>query len=144
MATLHPMAVHLPIAIALLWPLIDLIGLLTKRPDLSRLAIGLLVLGLVSALLATVTGQAAYDAALELGRAPSLLDGHAQDADLVPWLMLLVLALRTGGAARFGRGAVVASVVAGLLLAGFVIAVGRSGGVLVYEHAVGVAREAAP
>lgn len=144
MATLHPMAVHLPIAIALLWPLIDLIGLLTKRPDLSRLAIGLLGLGLVTALFGTVTGQAAYDAALDLGRAPSLLDGHAQDADLVPWLMLLVLALRTGGAAKLGRGAVIAALVAGVLLAGFVVGVGRSGGALVYEHGVGVSREAAP
>lgn len=138
MSTLHPLAVHLPIAVAMLWPLVDLVGLVLARPDVSRTAVGLLGLGVAGSLVATVTGQVAYDAAIARGFAPEVLDTHAGPADLVPWVLLLIGALRTFGVHKLGRMAHVAAVVAGLAVAGWVGFVGYSGGRLVYEHGVGV------
>lgn len=143
MNTLHPLAVHFPIAIALLWPLVDLCGLALSRPDVSRTALGLLAVGVVSSLVATVTGQAAYDTAIARGYAPELLDAHGDPAGLVPWTLLAVGVLRTVGVQKLGRPAHVAALIAGFAVAAWVGFVGYSGGRLVYEQGVGVARPAA-
>ena len=94
METWHPMAVHLPIALILLWPIIDALGLALKRPDLSALALGLLCATVAISLFATATGQFAYDAAIADGVDPGLLATHADNANLVPWVLLLIAAAR--------------------------------------------------
>ncbi len=143
MSSLHPLAVHFPIAIAMLWPLVDALGLALSRPDVSRTALGLLALGVVSSLVATVTGQLAYDAAIAQGYAPEVLDTHGDPANLVPWALLAVGLLRTVGVQKLGRSAHLASLIAGFGVAAWVGFVGYSGGRLVYEQGVGVARPAA-
>lgn len=138
MDALHPMAVHLPIALVLIWPVVDAIGLLTDRRDVSAVAVGLLLLSVVAALFATVTGQAAYEVAIEAGFEPALLDRHVAKAELVPWALLVVALVRLPGARRFGRPAKVVAIVLGLVLIGVLFTVGTSGGELVFEHRVGV------
>jgi uncharacterized membrane protein len=138
MNTLHPLATHLPIAVALLWPLVDLVGLWLGRPDVSRTAVGLLGVGILSALIATVTGQAAYDAAIAAGRSPELLDTHGDPAGLVPWALLGLAALRTAGVRKLGRAAHITALVLGFAAAVWVGFIGHTGGRLVYEHGVGV------
>lgn len=140
MSTLHPLATHLPIALAMLWPLVDLVGVWLGRPDVSRTAVGLLGLGIAAALVATVTGQAAYDAAIAAGRSPELLDTHGDPAGLVPWALLALGALRTAGVQKFGRVAHVSALLLGLAAAIWVGFIGHTGGRLVYEHGVGVQR----
>jgi uncharacterized membrane protein len=138
MNVLHPMVVHLPIALVLVWPLVDGIGLWTKRPDVSRTALALLLLAVAASLAATATGQAAYDVAVDRGVDPELLDRHADDANLMPWILLLITAVRWFGTHKLGVKGHVAGIVLGCALWPFVIDVGGSGGSLVYEHAVGV------
>jgi uncharacterized membrane protein len=137
-AELHPIAIHFPIALALLWPVIDLLGLLLKKPDLSRLGLGLLGFALLSSLVATATGQAAFDQALAAKVAPELLNTHADDANLLPWLWLLLLVARFLLAQRLGRVGHGAAIGLGVLALLFVYQVGKSGGELVYRHGVGV------
>lgn len=132
------MLVHFPIALVVLWPLLDMGGLFANRPDVSKAGVGVLLAALVFALAATLTGQAAYDVAVPAGHAPALLDSHASDADLVPWLLLAIVVLRLGGVRKFGRSAQIAAIVCGLVLALFVFQVGEAGGDLVFEHGVGV------
>ena len=43
METLHPAAIHMPLALVLLWPIIDGLGLKIGSPHLMRLGLGLLV-----------------------------------------------------------------------------------------------------
>jgi uncharacterized membrane protein len=138
METLHPLAVHLPIALVLLWPLVDAAGLITGRRDVSATAVALLLLSIPASLLATVSGQAAYDAALAAGHRPELLDEHGDPAGYVPWLLLVLAVLRIAGVKRKGRPVHWASIALGLALAGLVIQVGAAGGELVYQHAVGI------
>lgn len=140
MQSFHPMAVHLPIALVILWPLADGVGLITGRKDISVVGVAMLLLAIAAALLATVTGQAAYDVAIANGVAPAVLDQHASKADLVPWLLLVLAVLRVGGVRKLGRPAQIGAIAGGIALAIFVIVVGNSGGTLVFEHGVGVAK----
>ena len=139
----HPMAVHLPIAMILLWPVIDALGLLLKRTDLCGLALGLLCTAAVVSLFATATGQFAYDAAVAEGFDRRLLDTHADYANLVPWLLLMLAAARAWLPGRLGRIGHGLTIALGAAAGAFIVVVGATGGDLVYEHGVGVKRPAA-
>lgn len=141
----HAAAVHLPIGLAIVWPIVDLVGLALKQRAVSHTAVGLLVVAVLSSLVATATGQAEYDAAYAAGFGVELLDQHADLASLVPWALLSNLALRLylpSRAGRRGRVGHVLAVLLGLGLIGLILQVGRTGGTLVYEHGVGVEVEA--
>lgn len=132
------MATHLPIALALVWPVLDLLGLALKRPDVSRVGFGLLIFAVVASLIATATGQAAFDEAVAVGVDPKVLNTHADDANLMPWALLLMSAIRWGAVQKLKVKGQVLAILLGLLLWPFVVGVGRSGGALVYQHGVGV------
>lgn len=142
MEALHPIAIHLPIVLIFLAPVIDALGLFTNSPHLSRLAVGFYVAIVLTALFATATGQAAFDVAVEAGVSGELLTTHADDANLVPWLSIVVVVVRFVGPQKLGRNGRVLALVAGLALWPFIYLVGNSGGALVYEHGVGVRPEA--
>lgn len=138
MDTLHPAAIHLPLALVLLWPIVDGLGLWTKSSHLQRLGLGLLVFAAVVSLFATATGQAAFDEAVRRGIDPQLLRTHSEDADLMPWALLAVAGLRAWLPNKLGAKGHAVVLVLGLALMPFALSVGRSGGKLVYEHGVGV------
>ncbi len=138
MSAYHPFFVHFPIVLALLWPLLDALGLVTGRKDFGIAGVFCLVLGVIASVLSTVTGQAAYDAAVVAKVGPELLNTHRENADLVPWVFLLVLVFRLVSVQKFGKPAHAFALGLGVLAGVFVISVGRSGGVLVYEHGVGI------
>jgi uncharacterized membrane protein len=132
------MAVHLPIALVLIWPWIDLAGWLSRRPDVSRVGVALLVFAIPASLFAVVSGQAAFDAAIVARVSPRILETHSEDGDLVPWLLLVIAIVRIAGGIKIGRPARIAAIALGLALGVFVFGVGRSGGALVFEHHVGL------
>ena len=138
MESLHPFAIHAPLTLVVLWPLLDLAGLIAKKPDWSTAAVGILGLALVASLVATASGQAAFDVAVAAQVDPKLLRTHSDDADLMPWILIVLLGARLFGPAKLGMKGRVAAIVLGLVGAGFVFKVGQSGGALVYEHGVGV------
>ena len=138
MAELHPIVVHLPLTLLMLWPVIDAFGLLLKRTDVSNVALALLLLGLVGSLIATATGQAAFDAALAKGADPKVLNTHADNANLVPWALLALVAVRWVAVNKLKRKGHVAAIVLGLSMWPLVITVGHTGGKLVFDHAIGV------
>jgi len=141
MAEFHPASVHFPIAFLILWPVIDIIGLWRERIDVGRVALGVLTLAMLCTLISTVTGQAAFDQAIENGVKAAVLEPHTLNADLIPWLTLIVFLVRSAGVHKFGRNAHLAAVIMGVGLAGFVATVGNSGGNLVFEQGVGVLKQ---
>lgn len=138
MDTLHPMAVHFPIAFAITWPLFDALAFWVRSAVLDRLSLGLLAVTVVFSAVATATGQAAFETALDRGTPPELLHPHTEDANLVPWALLLVLGLRYGLERKLGKAGRLVALAGGLAVAGFVGSVANSGGTLVYEHGIGI------
>jgi uncharacterized membrane protein len=144
MEAFHPLAVHLPIALILLWPWIDLIGLVTSKAEVSLVGFCLLLLALPATLLATLTGQSAYDAALARGVATTLLDTHGDLAGSVPWLLLGLAAFRAVAPRKLGRPGRWSAIALGAAMAALIVWIARSGGALVYQHGVGVSTPSAP
>jgi uncharacterized membrane protein len=138
MSELHPLTVHAPLALGVVWWVVDAVGVAWRRDDVSRVALGLLAAAFIGGLAATVTGQAAYDAAIAAGVSSEVLDVHAERADRVPWALLALLALRAWGPRRFGRGAAWAAIAGGAAVSALLVLVGHSGGELVFDHGVGV------
>ncbi len=146
METWHPFAVHVPISLVLFWPVLDLLGLLLKRPDISLAGVLLLASALPATLFATVTGQSAFDAALAGGVSAELLSTHVDRGEVMPWAVLVLLVLRIGGVRKWGRPAHWVALGLGAVVVALVLSVGLSGGKLVHEEGVGVRlyREKAP
>jgi uncharacterized membrane protein len=138
MSPVHPLLVHLPIALILLWPIVDGLGLWLKRSDVSRVGVALLGLAFIASLAAMVSGQQSFDAAVAQHVDPQLLNTHADKAAPLPWVLLAVLFARTFGVLKLKRRAHVASIVVGALLWPWIWVVGSSGGDLVFGHAIGV------
>lgn len=143
MAELHPMVVHLPIGVVLLYPFFELAAALTRRRELGAVSLALLGVAVISSLVASTTGEAAYDAAVTAGYDHALLGEHEEWAEMLPWALIAVFAARLYLAfeTRFGPWVGVAL---GAALVAFVVQVGNSGGWLVYEHGVGVRPGAGP
>jgi uncharacterized membrane protein len=138
---IHPITVHFPIVLAFLWPILDFAGWWWKRPDLSKAAVGLLILLVVASFVSVVSGQSAFDTAVALKIDPQLLNTHADDANLVPWAMVLILIVRTAGVLKLGRRAHAAAIALGVSSWWLIYVVGASGGALVFDHGVGVTVE---
>jgi uncharacterized membrane protein len=142
MDTLHPLAIHMPLALIFLWPLVDGLGLKLNSPHLMRLGLAMLGAAVLFALFATATGQAAFEAAVEAGVEPKLLRTHTDDADRVPWILLAVLGARAWLPKKLGHRGHAFALLLGLLVWPVAFGVGRTGGALVYEHGVGVWKSA--
>lgn len=144
METLHPVAIHLPLVLVVLWPLVDGLGLKLDSPHLRRMGLALLVTAALGSLFATATGQAAFDVAVQKGVDPALLRTHTDKADLMPWLLMALAALRAWLPTKFGTKGHAGALALGLALWPLAFGVGRTGGALVYEHGVGVWTDPAP
>lgn len=133
----HAAAVHLPLALGVVWPFFDAAGLALGRVDLSRAAVGLLVLALIGSFVATATGQGEYDAAVRAGVSLERLDRHANGASTVPWVFMALVGVRMWLPTRLGPAGAWGGMLLGLAGAALLLWVGHSGGELVYTHGVG-------
>jgi uncharacterized membrane protein len=137
---LHPAIVHLPIALAVILPLLAVAGIFAIRSawlprrawSLLVVLAGLLVVGSWAAL---ETGEQEEER-VERVVAERLIEEHEEAAELFLVLTLVVFAATAAGlfAGRTGDTARVLALVSmlGLLVAG--ARVGHLGGQLVYEH----------
>jgi uncharacterized membrane protein len=137
---LHPAVVHIPLALALLSPFVALAGVLAVArgwlPVRAWTAVVLLQALLAgSAWLALETGEEEEERVEDVvGEKP--LEEHEEAAErflaiAVAGLAVSGAGLLSGKAGSYGR---VASVVSGALILAAAVAVGDSGGELVYEH----------
>lgn len=139
---LHPQLVHVPIALAVLMPLISgglLLawwrGWLPRRTWLAAVALQGILVG--AGLLAIRSGEADEER-VESIVAESVLEAHEEAASIFVAGAALVLVLAAAGAALRGERA--ARLVAGIATAGTLAVfglgyrVGEAGGRLVYEH----------
>jgi uncharacterized membrane protein len=148
----HPKVVHVPIALAVLMPLIAAGALLAWWRDWMsrRVWIGVVVLQAIlvgSAFVALRTGEAEEDA-VEKIVAEDAIHEHEEAAEWFLWASAVVLALLAAAAALPNARAALALALLGTLGTLLVFAAGyrtgQLGGELVYRHGAAKAYEAGP
>ncbi|HUP57284.1 MAG TPA: DUF2231 domain-containing protein [Bdellovibrionota bacterium] len=141
---LHPMLVHMPVA---LWPLSlvsDIISMSSGDPFFARASFYMIGIGIAIALLAAVTGAAELidvprrTLAMRIGLTHGVLNL------LIAGLYLLNFFAR--GDLSTGSDGVVTStdLILNVISVGLLMVSGYLGGLLVYEHGVGLRTEEAP
>lgn len=139
---LHPAVVHLPIGLAMLAPILSLLGALavirgrTSRGQWATLAL-VQALVLAGALVAQRTGHDDEDR-VERVVSESVIEVHEERGEVFVWIAAGALAASCAAVALpAGTAGVVAALVAtasSVVVAGAAYWVGHSGGELVYQH----------
>jgi len=139
---LHPKLVHLPIALAMLMPILSaglllawMRDLLPRRTWIVAVALQALLVG--SSVVAMRTGEGDEET-VEKVVAESAIDAHEEAAEVFTWTAAGVLLLFAAGSAYPGvavaRGAATAATAATLVVLFLGYRVGQAGGALVYQH----------
>ncbi len=137
---LHPVIVHTPIALIVISLLFELVGRATDLDWWRKGAFAMLIVGVIGAGAAVLSGNASEEAAEHQGVPEHAIEEHQEAGLLTLWLGVAAVLARAL-AARQGpaRGAIGAlALVAHLLTVGAVAVAGYRGGDLVYGHGAGV------
>ncbi len=137
---LHPLIVHTPIALIILSFLFELVGRAMDAEWWRKAAFAMLIVGVLGATAAVLTGNQAGDAAEHQGVAEHAVDTHGDAGRMTLWLGLAaVIARASAGRAGAARGAVGALALAAHFAAAVAVGIaGYRGGMLVFEHGAGV------
>lgn len=139
---LHPKLVHLPIALALLMPVLSAGLLLAWIRDLlprrTWVVAAVLQAVLVASSVAAMRSGEAEEEVVEKVVAETAIEAHEEAAEAFTWTAAGVLVLFVAGAvlpgAAAARGAATAATVATLVVLFLGYRTGQAGGGLVYEH----------
>jgi uncharacterized membrane protein len=136
----HPIIVHFPITLILTSLFFDLLGLLKPKTSLGDLALYLFIPGVLSTILAGVTGHQAAHRIPQHMQPFAPLDQHASWANATIWFSIALLMLRLHPRFHHSRLPWVRFL---FLLMHFLLGItisitGYLGGVLVYQHGIGV------
>jgi uncharacterized membrane protein len=140
LAPLHPAIVHAPIALIIVGAVFELLGRALDGEWWRKAAFAMLIVGVLGAALAVLSGEAASERAEHQGVAEKTVDEHGDVAKLALWLGLGAVATRAV-AGRLGAARAAVAGLALLLHLGAATAVGVAGfrgGRLVFEHGAGV------
>lgn len=144
LAAVHPIIIHFPIVLFLLYALFEISGVLFKKEYLIKGAFIILILGVVSAVIAVLTGNQAEELAESLIKViPSgleeAIEAHEEWATFTLWYFFIVLAGRTYFTVKKKFTGKLKYIFALLSLIGifFIFQTGYYGGELVYKHGIG-------
>jgi len=155
LAELHPKVVHFPVALLLVYALLELIGAVFKKSTFTNAAFIVLIIGFIGTIAAMVTGEQAAHLAEEWDEIGLLndaimpygaIDKHEDWASITLWYFLFVVILRSlfvinfvvkkkyenyFNSVRYGFA------VLSLVGCFFIYETGERGGELVYKHGIG-------
>jgi uncharacterized membrane protein len=140
LAPFHPQIIHTPIVLIIVSLVFDLVGRALDREWWRKAALAMLVLGVLGAGGAVLSGLPAGEAAEHRGVPEAAVDAHEEMAVLTLWLGVATLVARLGAA----KLASVRGPLAGLALllhvatATTVAVAAHRGGMLVYHHGAAV------
>lgn len=144
LAQLHPKIVHFSIALLSLYVFLEVIGILLKKDFFSKAAHLILFFGVISALIAVLTGNQAEDVAhawSKLGANINLgaIETHSNYANITLWYFTGLLILRTFLIIKKKFISTIKYLIAVLAIIGFffIYQTGHYGGKLVYEYGIG-------
>lgn len=146
---LHPALVHFPIVLILAGTAVAGVAVFLRRWHLPWLAAGLLLTGAAGATAAAWSGEEEEESTGKLSaRAGQILEEHEEWGERTRNLaivagLLAAGAVVAGRSPKVARGLGLAAAVAGLAASYAVAEAGHYGGLLVYQHGVGVKTPAA-
>ena len=95
LADIHPKVVHFPIALLTTYSLLEIVGIVFKKEFISKSALLILCLGVVTAFFAVLTGnQASADFNFWTDDSSALLGEHQNYATYLLWFAVLVCGIR--------------------------------------------------
>lgn len=140
LAPFHPQLVHFPIALIIVGLLFEVVGRLTDLDWWRKAAFAMLILGVLGAGAAVLSGDEAGEKAEHAGVAEAPIDAHEDVAKLTLWLGIAAVVARAvagrTGSARAAVGAL--ALLLHVATAGALVLTGFRGGKLVYEHGANV------
>ena len=94
-ASLHPKIVHFPLAFLLIYPVIELVALITKKDFYSKAANLFLFIGTIGTFLAVFTGNQAYSLIRNWDKESlEIFNSHQTLANFTMWFFTGLLAFR--------------------------------------------------
>jgi len=142
LSSLHPVFIHFPIAIFLLYILFEFLGLF--RENYSKTAFILLLLGLVFGIFAVLTGNQAAEVllkTLQIGKnvPKELIEEHENYATLTLWFYFALAALRIYFVVnhKFNKKMKIIILFCAIVGYIFVFETAEHGGKLVYNYGAG-------
>ncbi len=95
LADIHPKVVHFPVALLTTYSILEIIGIVFKKEFITKSALLVLCLGVVTSLLAVLTGhQAAANFFYWTDDSLALLNNHQSNATYLLWFSAIVCCLR--------------------------------------------------
>jgi uncharacterized membrane protein len=140
LAPFHPAFVHVPIALIIVGAAFELVGRALDGEWWRKAAFAMLIVGVLGAAFAVLSGDQAGDRAEHQGVAEKTVDEHGDVGKLALWLGLGAVVTRAV-AGRLGAARAAVAGLALLLHLGSATAVGIAGfrgGKLVFEHGAAV------
>lgn len=140
MPPLHPLIVHTPLVMIIFSLLFDLVGRALDADWWRKAGLAMLVIGVLGAGAAVLTGRMAGDAAEHQGVAEHAVDEHEESGYWALGMAAAALVFRLAAIPKTGaRGAIsLLALLLQLVAAAAVTMAGYRGGMLVYEHGAGV------
>lgn len=95
LAQIHSKLVHFPIAFLMLYPVIELLYLITKKDFFNKIAFLFLVIGVVGAFFAVLSGNQAFEHESKWpGESKEIFNLHQTFANITVWSFTAILILR--------------------------------------------------
>ena len=144
-ANLHPRIVHFPIAFFIIYALFEIFGIILKKDFLIKAAYITLILGIITALFAVLTGNQAQDAAKLILDDKTVgiseaIKKHEEFATITLWYFTALFILRTYLLINKKFISSWKYIFIGLALIGcyLIYNTGYYGGELVFKHGIGI------
>lgn len=149
LASLHPLIVHFPVALLILYPLFEAGAVLFKKDFLSTSANIILVIAIIASLAAVLTGdqamkiaEATHSAVMNSKSSAALLSAvnrHQDFATITLWYYSAILVIRTTLKAKNKFTGVYKYLILFFAITGIflVYKTGKLGGELVYKYGAG-------
>jgi uncharacterized membrane protein len=144
LSQLHPKIVHYPIALFVIYALLEFIGVLFKKDFFSKSAHLVLLLGTIGAIAAVLTGNSAVDTVQKLNKIRMVIpveaiNGHMDYANFTLWYFAGLLVLRTFVVLKksFSTGIKYSFLILALIGVFFIYKTAELGGNLVYKYGAG-------
>ena len=95
LADIHPKVVHFPVALLTTYSLLEIVGIVFKKEFISKSALLILCLGMVTAFFAVFTGNQAFaNFTFWTDESKALLDKHQTYATYLLWFSAIICGLR--------------------------------------------------